>query len=90
MTANTAAPLHLPLAAWPAADRAAWDELFRPGDILDGRGAACHWAAATRRTNLKHYARWLGWLAGTGGLDPPPLRHPGAPPRKACGPMRGR
>ncbi|HVS08811.1 MAG TPA: site-specific integrase, partial [Planctomycetota bacterium] len=53
----------------PEADQAAWDDLFRPGDILHGRGEAVHWAAATRRTNAKHYARWLGWLAATGRLD---------------------
>ena len=55
--------IELPLAAWPAADRAAWEDLFRTGDLLDGQGAAVHWAEATRRTNRKHYARWLGWLA---------------------------
>ncbi len=54
--------IELPLADWPAADRTAWEDLFRAGDILDGQGAAVHWAEATRRTNAKHYARWLGWL----------------------------
>ena len=54
--------IHLPFDRWPAPDRAAWEELFREGNPLDGCGAACHWAEATRRTNLKHYARWLGWL----------------------------
>ncbi len=54
--------IELPLAAWPAADRAAWEDLFRTGDLLDGQGAAVHWSQATRRTNRKHYARWLGWL----------------------------
>jgi hypothetical protein len=56
-------PVELPLAAWPEADRIAWSDLFRKGDLLDGQGAAVHWAEATRRTNCKHYARWLGWLA---------------------------
>jgi len=55
--------VELPLAAWPEADRIAWSDLFRKGDLLDGQGAAVHWAEATRRTNRKHYARWLGWLA---------------------------
>jgi len=61
--------IELPLAAWPATDRAAWQDLFRAGDILDGQGAACHWAEATRRTNRKHYARWLGWLVANDLLD---------------------
>lgn len=58
----------LPLEAWPAADQAAWDGLFREGDLLDDAGAAQHWSPATRFTNLKHYARWLGWLSGEGLL----------------------
>ncbi len=68
--------IELPLAAWPAADRAAWEDLFRTGDLLDGQGAAVHWAEATRRTNRKHYARWLGWLAANDlfDVDVPPWR----------------
>ena len=61
--------IELPLAAWPAADRDTWEDLFRTGDLLDGQGAAVHWAEATRRTNRKHYARWLGWLTANGLLD---------------------
>ncbi len=61
--------IELPLAAWPAADRATWEDLFRTGDLLDGQGAAVHWAEATRRTNRKHYARWLGWLTANDLLD---------------------
>ncbi len=61
--------VELPLAAWPATDRAAWEDLFRTGDLLDGQGAAVHWSQATRHTNRKHYARWLGWLAANDLLD---------------------
>ena len=62
----------LPVEAWPEADRAAWEELFRSGDLLDDAGAARHWSAATRVTNQHHYARWLGWLQDAdGGLDDP-------------------
>ena len=61
--------IELPLAAWPAPDRAAWEDLFRAGDILDGQGAAIHWAEATRHTNAKHYGRWLGWLAANEFMD---------------------
>jgi len=62
-------PIELPLAAWPEADRIVWEDLFRKGDLLEGQGAAVHWAEATRRTNRKHYARWLGWLAANDLLD---------------------
>src|SRR5262245_14611236 len=69
--------IHLRFEDWPEPDRAAWQELFRPGNLLDGCGAACHWAAATKRTSLKHYARWLGWLSASGRLvaDESPGRH---------------
>lgn len=63
------ARIELPYVAWPAPDRAAWEALFRRGNRLDGRGAAVHWTAATRKTNAKHYARWLGWLAANGLLE---------------------
>lgn len=52
----------IPYADWPAADQGAWSALFVEGDILDGDGPARNWAPATRRTNQKHYAQWLGWL----------------------------
>ncbi|MDU8914209.1 hypothetical protein [Aestuariicoccus sp. MJ-SS9] len=55
--------------AWPELDRAAWTELLRDGDILDGRGAGAHWSKATRCTLQKHYAGWLGWLDARGTLD---------------------
>ena len=58
----------LPYDDWPDADRNAWQTLLRVGDVLDGRGAGAHWAAGTRRTNLKHYSRWLGWLAARGSF----------------------
>ncbi len=59
----------LPYQAWPATDRNAWEGLLREGDVLDGRGAGWHWSEATRRTNLKHYGRWLGWLKLQGTLE---------------------
>jgi hypothetical protein len=62
----------LRLEDWPTSDRAAWEALFREGDLLDDHtGAALHWREATRKTNLKHYARWLGWCAATGRLEAP-------------------
>lgn len=59
----------LPFADWPAADRAACDAMFATGDIF-AAGPARHWRPATRKTNRAHYARWLGWLAVSGRLDP--------------------
>jgi integrase/recombinase XerD len=58
----------LPFENWPMADQEAWEGLFQEGDLLDDAGAAQHWSAATRFTNLKHYARWLGWWAAEGRL----------------------
>jgi integrase/recombinase XerD len=54
---------------WPASDQQAWEALFVEGDVFDGAGEACHWAPATRRTNQKHYAQFLGWLDAKGLLD---------------------
>ena len=52
----------MPFELWPANDQQAWTELFHDGDIFDGRGEAFGWSEATRKTNRKHYARWLSWL----------------------------
>ncbi len=60
----------LRLTDWPEIDQRAWEALFIKGDVLSGAGPARHWSTATRTTNSKSYARWLGWLSRTGGLDP--------------------
>ena len=60
----------LPIAQWPAVDLAAWETAIHTGDILDGQGEAAHWRPATRRTNIQHYSRWLGYLEAIGALDP--------------------
>jgi integrase len=60
----------LPIAAWPAADRAAWDCAFRVGDLLDDAGLAAHWRPATRAMVAGAYGQWLGFLVATGRLDP--------------------
>jgi integrase/recombinase XerD len=60
----------IPLHQWPELDRIAWNKLFADGDIFDETiGHARHWRPATRKSNLKHYASWLGWLIDTGRLD---------------------
>jgi site-specific recombinase XerD len=66
----------MPVRLWPEVDRAAWDEAARAGHVLDGGGAAAHWAAATKKTNEQHYGGWLGFLSTTGRLQPG--EHPGA------------
>ena len=58
--------LLLPLSEWPPTDRAAWDALFVPGDILDGQGPCVGWAQGSRFKREQSYARWLGFLVGAG------------------------
>jgi integrase len=62
--------VELPFQEWPVADRHAWDALFAHGDPLEDAGAGRHWAASTRTTNRRHYARWLAWLKAWDVLDP--------------------
>ncbi len=47
---------------WPKTDQVAWKSVLHDGNALDGRGAGANWSEATRLTNRKHYAGWLGWL----------------------------
>lgn len=61
--------VYLPYSDWPQRDRDAWLIAIQDGDILDGRGMAFHWATATRKTNIQHYGRWLGFLTCQGLLD---------------------
>ncbi len=61
--------VYLPYWDWPQRDRDAWLNAIQDGDILDGRGLAFHWATATRKTNIQHYGRWLGFLTCQGLLD---------------------
>ncbi|MBR0649634.1 hypothetical protein GXW78_08175 [Roseomonas terrae] len=56
----------LPLASWPAADRAAWAAAHRQGDFLQKDGHATTWRAATERSALGAYGRWLRWSADQG------------------------
>jgi site-specific recombinase XerD len=57
------AKIYLPFTDWPKRDQEAWLTAIEDGNVLDGRGPAFNWAAATRRTNLEHYGRWLAFLA---------------------------
>jgi integrase len=68
--AATAAPVDrptsrragLPLQAWPASDRNAWEHAIQSGDILDPDGAAARWAPTTRGNALRAYGKWLSFL----------------------------
>lgn len=60
--------IQMPFGLWPVNDQKAWSELSLDGDIFDGRGEAFGWSEATRKTNRKHYARWLSWLNSQGLL----------------------
>ncbi|MEQ9634836.1 MAG: site-specific integrase [Devosia marina] len=71
MTRHRSSMRYLPFGVWPAADQAAWNAAIADGDIFDGRGPARHWRPATRRTNVGHYSRWLGFLDNRGALAMP-------------------
>jgi integrase/recombinase XerD len=54
---------HLPVDAWPAADRQAFDAAYQTGDIFDETaGEGAHLADGTRRMIRTAYRRWLGFL----------------------------
>lgn len=59
-----------PFAAWPAADRAAWDRATRKAGVLDDPGLGAHWAAATLERYRWAYGHWLTFLNFSGKLDP--------------------
>jgi hypothetical protein len=52
----------MPIAEWPAADRASWLTALAPGDLLDEGGERARYAAASNRKTEKSYGRWLAWL----------------------------
>lgn len=55
---------------WPRLDQDLWRDALSTGSLFDTTGRAAHWRPATRRTNIQHYGRWLGFLAWKGLLDP--------------------
>jgi hypothetical protein len=52
----------LPLAAWPAADRAAYERACILGGPFDEGGQAACWRPASHKALLGAYGRWLGFL----------------------------
>ena len=62
--------LCLPLAAWPAHDRACWVAATCSGDLLLDDGPGAHLKPGSRDTLVDAYGRWLGWQTATDRLDP--------------------
>jgi integrase len=61
--ANTGAALGMPLTAWPAADRAAWEKAFRPvSGFRFGGGGGAKLREPSIVSLIGGYARWLAWL----------------------------
>ena len=51
-----------PYEAWPSADRDIFDDLFRLGDPLTGRGPLSHYRQPSVANLRIGYGRWIGWL----------------------------
>jgi integrase/recombinase XerD len=58
------APGHeaLPIAAWPAEDRADYERAYVRGSPFEDGGAAAGWRPATHAARVGAYGRWLGHL----------------------------
>jgi integrase/recombinase XerD len=60
----------LPIARWPASDRAAWAAAHRCGGLLDDDGGAAAWSPATSDLIGRGYSTFLGFLSETEDLEP--------------------
>jgi integrase len=56
----------VPLAEWPAQDRAAFDAARVPASRFDDTGLAARWRPATVKALVGAYSRYLGFLQGLG------------------------
>jgi len=54
----------LPIAVWPAADRAAWQRATSKLDYFSDDGVAARWREKSRNQASYAYGRWLAWLQG--------------------------
>ena len=59
----------LPVAHWPALDRAAWERANVPGTPFEPGGIASRWSKTCRRKTALGYGRYLYFLEQRGGLD---------------------
>jgi integrase/recombinase XerD len=68
----------MPVAEWPALDRALWARALQDPDPFDETvGYARRWKPSTAQTYASGYGRWLTWLEGCGELElhcPPAAR----------------
>lgn len=58
----------MPLDEWPAADKARWRSATYKQSLFDKEGKGAHWRPRTKKTNIQHYGRFLGYLAWSGQL----------------------
>ena len=59
----------LPIAEWPKADQAAWEDACRPSVRLRKGGSGSHLAPESLHAYAERYCRYLGFLKRTGRLD---------------------
>ncbi len=60
----------MPVEAWPAPDRSAWEAACRPAGLLDEAGAANLLASQTRAKRAGEWGRFLSYLDWSRQLDP--------------------
>lgn len=60
----------MPLAEWPAGDRAAWERAIRTAGPFEEPGLAAHWRPQSRKYVVDAYGRLLTFLELAGQLDP--------------------
>ena len=60
----------LPIAGWPARDRAFWEKGVEARGLFEGDGAGAGWSEGTRYKTAGGYNSWLSWLATKNLLDP--------------------
>lgn len=65
---NDPARRSMPYDKWPEQDKRAWQAMVAMGDVFEERGRGARWAAATKAINIRHYGRWLGYLAYIGEI----------------------
>ena len=54
--------MSMPVAEWPAADRAMLDALRHPGGLFDDDGALAHLRESSMRNLIRSWGRFLEWL----------------------------